>query len=57
MKEIDYLEYDIYLLQLGFYPLTVGPTLVHNTTVIYIRGNNTDHRTHKIEKRTYKKLK
>ena len=41
MTEGDYFEYDIYLLQFGFYPVAVGPTLVHRRrTTIYIRRRN-----------------
>jgi len=61
MKERVYLEYDtirydIYLLQLVLHPVAVDHTHVHNRrTLIYIRRNNTDHRTHKIQNKTYKK--
>jgi hypothetical protein len=42
--------YDIYLLHLGFQPVALVLTFAHTKarTVIYIRRNNTDHRTHKI---------
>ena len=50
------IRYDFYLLQLGFHPVTVAFTLVlkRQKTVIYIRRNNTDHRTHEIGSKTYK---
>jgi len=49
--------YDISLLQLVFHPVAMGHKLVHSTrTVMYIRRNNTDHRTHKIESKTHKKI-
>ena len=39
--------------------MAVVLTLVHRMqrTVIYIRKNNTDHRTHKTESKTYKAIK
>ena len=50
---------DIYLLQLGFHPLALVLTLAHKKarTVIYIRINNTVHRTHKIASITNKTIK
>jgi len=46
---------DVYLLQLGFHSVAVGPDLLHNTrTAIYIRRNNTNHRSHKIESKIFK---
>jgi len=52
-------RYDIYLLQLGFQPVTVVLTLVHKRQriVINIRRNNTDYKTHKIEDKTYETIK
>jgi len=53
------IRYDIYLLLLGFHPEAVALTLLHKRqiTVIYRRRNNTVHRTHKTESKTYKTIK
>ena len=46
---------DFYLLHLGFHPVTVVFTRVlrKQRTIIYIKRNNTYHRTHKIGSNTY----